>query len=128
MIRASIFLLLPLSLAAQKASVDYRRDVHPILATRCFVCHSGDKRSGGLSLSAYEDVLQGGRSGAAIVPRDASAIAIELARVLRTPTRSDGRNKVGEFSAPRIAGELCRIYRELAAERSEDSAWNTSPY
>jgi len=64
----------------------------------------------------------------AIVPRDASAIAIELARVLRTPTRSDGRNKVGEFSAPRIAGELCRIYRELAAERSEDSAWNTSPY
>jgi len=64
----------------------------------------------------------------AIVPREATAIAIELARVLRTPTRSDGRNKVGEFSAQRIAGELCRIYRELAAERSEESAWNTSPY
>ena len=63
-----IFLLLPLTLAAQKSHVDYNRDVHPILATRCFVCHSGDKRSGGLSLSAYEDVLQGGRSGAAIVP------------------------------------------------------------
>src|SRR5664279_4024000 len=65
-----IYLLLPLTLAAQSTHVDYARDVHPILAGRCFACHSGDKRSGGLSLSAYEDVLQGGRSGAAIVPGD----------------------------------------------------------
>ncbi len=69
--RTFICLLLPLTLAAQKSKVDYTRDVHPILSTRCFVCHSGDKRSGGLSLGAYEDVLQGGRSGAAIVPGDA---------------------------------------------------------
>ncbi len=64
----------------------------------------------------------------AIVPREATAIAIELARVLRTPTRSDGRRKVGEFSAQRIAGELYRIYLEIASAPSEDSAWNTSPY
>ena len=31
--------------------VDFARDVHPILAARCFACHSGDKRSGGLSLA-----------------------------------------------------------------------------
>ena len=35
------------------AAVDFDRDVHPILAARCFACHSGDKRSGGLSLSNY---------------------------------------------------------------------------
>lgn len=57
-----------------------------------------------------------------IVPREATAIARELARVLRVPSRSDGRRKVAEFSAPRIAGELCRMYRELVG------AWNTSPY
>src|ERR1700746_3945078 len=71
MSRILISLLLPVALAAQSPKVDYNRDVHPILATRCFVCHSGDKRSGGLSLSAYDDVMQGGRSGAAIVPNDA---------------------------------------------------------
>src|SRR5580692_781371 len=69
--RTFICVFLPLSVAAQTAHVDYTRDVHPILATRCFACHSGDKRSGGLSLSAYEDVLQGGRSGASILPGDA---------------------------------------------------------
>src|ERR1700733_996529 len=71
MSRLSICLLFPICVAAQSAHVDYTRDVHPILATRCFVCHSGDKRSGGLSMSSYEDVLQGGRSGAAIIPKDA---------------------------------------------------------
>jgi teichuronic acid biosynthesis glycosyltransferase TuaC len=62
-----------------------------------------------------------GVSRSAIVPREAAAIARELARVLRVPTRSNGRSKVAEFSAPRIAGELCRMYCELAG------AWNTSP-
>lgn len=69
--RSIICLLFPLTLAAQTSHVDFTREIHPILATHCFACHSGDKRSGGLSLGTYEDVLQGGRSGAAIVPKDA---------------------------------------------------------
>src|SRR5262249_21766673 len=32
------------------------------------VCHSQEKRSGGLSLATYSDVLNGGRSGAAVKP------------------------------------------------------------
>ncbi len=51
----------------------------------------------------------------AIVERDPAAIAAELARVLRVPVRSNGREKVREFSAQRIAGELHRIYVELGA-------------
>src|SRR5438270_579213 len=35
--RSLLTLLLPLALAAQKTHVDYTRDVHPILATRCFL-------------------------------------------------------------------------------------------
>src|SRR5580704_1752060 len=50
------------------AEVDFTRDVHPIFAARCFSCHGGDKRSGGLSLQGYSDVLKGGRSGPAILP------------------------------------------------------------
>ena len=69
-----------------------------------------------------------GVSCSAIVPREAAAIARELTRVLGTPTRSDGRHKIAEFSAQRIAGELSRIYRELAAAPVKKTAWNTSPY
>ncbi|MCX6590813.1 MAG: DUF1549 domain-containing protein [Acidobacteria bacterium] len=50
------------------AQVDYQRDVHPVLAAKCFACHGGDKRSGGLSLRDYQSVLDGGRSGAVVVP------------------------------------------------------------
>src|ERR1043165_3385814 len=78
MSRVVLCLLVPLSLAAQKPSVDFTRDVHPLLAGRCLACHSAEKRSGGLSLATYEDVLQGGRSGAAIVPSDAKGSLLML--------------------------------------------------
>ena len=54
------------------ATVDYQQQVHSVLATRCLSCHSAERRSGGLSLAAYADALEGGRSGAAIMPGDAA--------------------------------------------------------
>jgi hypothetical protein len=52
---------------------DYQKDVHPVLAGKCFSCHGGDKRSGGLSLKDRDGVLAGGRSGVVVVPGDAAA-------------------------------------------------------
>lgn len=53
-------------------SVDYAREIHPILAGKCLSCHSQEKRSGGLSLGAYTDVLDGGRAGASVKPGDST--------------------------------------------------------
>lgn len=50
------------------ATVDFDRDVHTILAAKCLMCHSAEKRSGGLSLATYADVLDGGRSGGTVRP------------------------------------------------------------
>ncbi|MEO7651759.1 MAG: c-type cytochrome domain-containing protein, partial [Bryobacteraceae bacterium] len=63
------------------APVDFARDVHPILAARCFACHSGDKRSGGLSLANYQEVLKGGKTGKAISP-GSSADSLLMQRVI----------------------------------------------
>jgi hypothetical protein len=52
--------------------LDFARDVHPIFAARCLSCHGGDKRSGGLSLQGYADVLKGGRTGPAVLPGQSS--------------------------------------------------------
>ena len=43
----------------KRARVDYGRDIHAIFAAHCLVCHNADKRSGGLSLGAYQDILAG---------------------------------------------------------------------
>jgi teichuronic acid biosynthesis glycosyltransferase TuaC len=72
-----------------------------------------------------------GVSCSAIVPRDAAALATALVQVLRIPSRSNGRNKVPEFSAQRIAGELSRIYTSLGAGGADVGAgrtWNISHY
>ena len=52
--------------AARK--VDLARDVQPTLVGSCTPCHSGDTPQAGLSLHRLEDLVQGGTSGAAIVP------------------------------------------------------------
>jgi hypothetical protein len=47
--------------------VDYRRDVLPLLRARCYACHGNGSRLGGLQLDRREGVLQGGKSGPAVV-------------------------------------------------------------
>jgi cytochrome b subunit of formate dehydrogenase/mono/diheme cytochrome c family protein len=47
-------------------------DIDQILAARCAACHV-QSSLGGLSLATYEDALQGGGRGAAIVPGDVAA-------------------------------------------------------
>ena len=69
--------LLALGLLLQQTQfaqlVDFNQEIHPLLAERCLPCHSGEKRSGGLSLANYSDTLDGGRSGATIKPGNSSA-------------------------------------------------------
>jgi hypothetical protein len=79
----------PLRLTAQPATgvVDYTREVHAILAARCLVCHSQEKRSGGLSLATYEDVLNGGRSGAAVKPANSGGSLLIERITASGPTR-----------------------------------------
>ena len=59
--------------ASTRATIDFDKQVKPILEEYCLECHSADKRKGGLSLAAYTDVLDGGRSGAVVRPGHAAS-------------------------------------------------------
>ncbi len=61
-------------------TVDFEQQIHPILAAKCLMCHSQEKRSGGLSLANYPDALDGGRSGATIRP-GSSAKSLIMQRI-----------------------------------------------
>lgn len=65
-----LFYSTPARLSSQNspAAVDFDRDVHAILAEKCLMCHSAEKRSGGLSLATYADILDGGRNGGTVRP------------------------------------------------------------
>jgi mono/diheme cytochrome c family protein len=49
-------------------SVDYERDVAPILSKNCHRCHGAKKQQGGLALHVQDRAMAGGDSGPAIVP------------------------------------------------------------
>jgi WD40 repeat protein len=51
----------------RKDPVVYEKDVEPILANKCFVCHSGKELNGKLDMSTYEKLMKGGKHGPLIV-------------------------------------------------------------
>src|SRR5947209_4110770 len=64
----------------RKDPVVYEKDVEPILANKCFVCHSGKELNGKLDLSSYEKLLKGGKHGTPIVAgKSAESLLYKLA-------------------------------------------------
>ncbi len=53
--------------AEGSASPSFESDVLPLLQAKCWACHSGSALQGELSLEARESILEGGKSGPAII-------------------------------------------------------------
>lgn len=71
---AAVLSLLSCATAAAQAppSVDYTRDVRPILAAHCFGCHGPRQQQSGLRLDLRQTALRGGDYGVVIVPGKSS--------------------------------------------------------
>lgn len=54
--------------AAATRTIDFSRDVQPLLATRCWSCHGARKQESGLRLDRRDLMLTGGDSGPAVTP------------------------------------------------------------
>ena len=67
-----IFLCVLFSIARAEDSpartVDYERDVKPLLAKHCLSCHGATHPRGGLRLDTASAAIKGGKAGAAVVP------------------------------------------------------------
>ncbi len=50
------------------ARVNYETQIRPLIVENCLSCHNQDKRSGGLSLATYADILEGGKDGPVVKP------------------------------------------------------------
>src|SRR5947209_7906839 len=52
----------------RKDPVDYSKDVEPVFANKCFVCHTGNVTEGKFDMSTHAGVLKGGKRGPAVIP------------------------------------------------------------
>ena len=107
------------------ASVDYARDVAPILTKYCVACHQdgpdGDDAKGELILSSHEALLRGGESGAAIVPgKSEESLLIALVEERRKPKMPPGKRK-------RPSKEEITILKRWIDAGARASATSTDP-
>ncbi len=52
------------------AGVDYSSEIQPIFNSRCTNCHSGSDAEEDLSLTSYNNLMNGGDSGDVVIPYD----------------------------------------------------------
>ena len=53
---------------AAKTKIEFARDIEPLLARRCFVCHGAQQQMSGLRLDQKEAALKGGKAGVDVLP------------------------------------------------------------
>ena len=100
------------SLAQNAAgTVAFDAQVKPTFAAKCVACHSQEKRQGGLSLATYEDILNGGRSGAAVKPgKSASSLLMQRVTGEVQPRMPLGESHSQTKRLPSFAGGLMRAH------------------
>ncbi|MES2572789.1 MAG: DUF1549 domain-containing protein, partial [Verrucomicrobiota bacterium] len=109
--------LLPLLLlggianAAAPSTIEFNRDIRPLLNAHCFKCHGGVKEAGDLNLQFRESALKAGESGlAAIVPGKPDESEF-MARLIT----EDRTERMPKKEAP-LSGEQIGLLRRWIAE------------
>ncbi|MBL9199321.1 MAG: PSD1 domain-containing protein [Opitutaceae bacterium] len=118
------FAALSLSAAALAAepSVDFARDIQPILAQRCYDCHGREDNKGGLGLTSRTQGLRGGKSGLpALVP--GSADKSEIYQRVISPHDDEAMPQKGDRLKPAEIALLKRWIDEGAAWPEDLKHW-----
>ena len=93
----AIVLLVPASTFAQEEKITFADHAKPIFKQRCARCHNPNKKSGGLDLTNFTNMMQGGSSGSSIEPGDASgSYLFMLVTHEDEPAMPPGNNKIPE--------------------------------
>jgi len=79
-------------------TVSFKTDIAPWFANLCLNCHNSRRKSGGLSVETFFDIMKGGESGEVVIPGD-----MENSRLFRL---------VGGLELPRMPQGQARITRK----------------
>lgn len=115
---------------SHSGSIDYFKQVQPLLESKCYDCHRGGKAKGGLKLDDVASALEGGESdGPAVIPGKPTESAL-LARIV-----SEDDDEVMPPKGDRLTKDEIRLvetwiregahWPEIKAERVELTAPTT---
>lgn len=98
-LRGISILLVPLvsfgSIATAATSIDYAKQVKPLLESRCYACHGALRKKSGLRLDTAALLIEGGDSGPAVEPghADDSLLVMMLTGELGTRMPPEGEGE-----------------------------------
>jgi hypothetical protein len=95
-----------------QGTIDFFRDIQPLLESRCLECHRGPRAKGGLRLDDPTAAISGGDSGPAILPGDPAG-----SELLRRVQAEDGDERM-----PPTGERLTSAQTELLARWIKEGA------
>ncbi len=79
----------------RKTPVDFEKEILPILKNNCLACHNKTTTKAGLILETPQDIINGGESGKAIIPkRSGDSLLLKVAAHQVKPLMPPKNNKV----------------------------------
>ncbi len=79
----------------RKTPVDFQKEILPILKNNCLACHNKTTAKADLILETPQDILKGGESGKAVVPkRSGESLLLKVAAHQEKPMMPPRNNKV----------------------------------
>lgn len=86
---------IPIGKPSRTDAIHFSQDVLPILRKKCLACHNTNEPNGGLILETAADLLKGGDSGEAVVPKDGeSSLLLKVAAHREEPLMPPPDNEV----------------------------------
>lgn len=116
----------------RSAPVDFEREILPLMRTSCLACHNRTKAKADLILETPADMLKGGESGPAVIPkRGAESLLLKLAAHQEKPIMPPKDNKVEAANlAPEQLG-LLKLWIDQGAtgevRQDQTIAWEALP-
>ncbi|MEW6304094.1 MAG: c-type cytochrome domain-containing protein [Verrucomicrobiota bacterium] len=124
---------IPIARAKHSGSVDFEKEILPILRRNCLACHSQSRTKGGLVLESPKDILKGGDSGKAVVPRrSGSSLLLQVAAHQKEPLMPPLDNKTGAVNLTSEELGLLRLWIDQGAKGTERqpravTSWQPQP-
>lgn len=100
----------------EKRTIDFPKQIRPILEAKCYSCHQGQKVRGKLRLDQSEGVMRGGASGEPAVVRGQSDESLLIDRVTSTD-----ENEVMPPKGDRLTSQEVQVLRRWI---EEGASWN----
>jgi len=105
---------------AEARSISYRRQIQPLLASRCGQCHAGAAPSGRFSVASVALILRGGVRGRDVaVGRPDESVLVQYVRGLKTPRMP--------MSGPALSVDEVHLLREWVLAGAHDDSAGAAP-